>query len=99
MEVRAALGVYRKFKCEVGTIKASPPTDTDIPELAQAMRGVILTAVTNKGVDLTPFNQYFMGHNVDYERWLTEGMCRGLAIKYLACVKNGEEFNKVVNTD
>jgi hypothetical protein len=57
------------------------------------------TAVSNKGVDLTPFNHYLMGHNVDYERWLTEGTCRGLAIEYLACVKNGEEFNKVVSTD
>jgi hypothetical protein len=56
------------------------------------------TALAQKEKDLSfkPFNQYLMGYDAPYDEWLGKGMCRGLSIKYLACVKDGEEFTKIV---
>src|SRR5438045_2423143 len=72
-----------------------------VRELATGMRGVINTAALaqkENGLSFKPFNQYLMGYDAEYDEWLGKGMCTGLSIKYLACVKNGEEFTDIVNT-
>jgi hypothetical protein len=69
--------------------------------IATGMRGVINTAALaqkESGLSFKPFNQYLMGYDSAYDEWLSGGMCRGLSIKYLACVKNGEEFTEIVTT-
>src|SRR5215207_9485786 len=71
-----------------------------IREMAASMRGVINTAALaqkDNGVRFEPFNQYLMGYEAAYDEWLGAGMCRGLSIKYLVCLKNKEKFTSIVN--
>ena len=73
----------------------------DVREVATGARGVINTAALaqkENGLGFKPFNQYLIGYDAAYDDWLDKGMCRGLSIKYLACVKNGEEFTDIVTT-
>jgi hypothetical protein len=38
-----------------------------------------------------------MGYDAAYDDWLGVGMCRGLSVKYLVCLKNNEKFTNIVN--
>lgn len=72
----------------------------EVRELAMGMRGVINTAAIaqkGNGVRFEPFNQYLMGYDAEYDKWLGVGMCRGLSVKYLVCLKNKEKFTSIVN--
>jgi hypothetical protein len=72
----------------------------DVREIASFVRGAFNAAAQGRkeeGIDYKPFNQYLMGSDEAYDEWLGKGFCRGFSVKYIDCVKSGEEFFELCN--
>jgi hypothetical protein len=76
-----------------------PFTNQRPRELSTALRGVMLTAAIAAKGSFQPWSQYTAGFQAEYDLWLGGGLCHGLAIKYLACIKAGQNFSAVIDVN
>ena len=71
----------------------------DSREKASAYRGYLVTACSKAGAQLVPWSQYTIGATEAYNKYVGEGLCHGLSMKYLltAKAKGPDHFIEEVN--
>lgn len=73
------------------------PTNDKIREIASLMRGVLLTVALKTDCQYTVFNQYLVGHEAAYDRYIGKGICHGISMTALGLSKQNQDIRAYFN--